>query len=72
MAKSCLLVEIRIMFFQAFGTQAVAELGIRVFGYVFFEPFPALPVIPDLVTMHADGQDTPGQLHQNFRPLKIK
>ena len=45
------------MFFQAFGTQAVAEFCIRVFGNVFFEPFPALPVIPDLVTMHADGQD---------------
>jgi len=38
------------MFFQVFGTQAVAELGIQVFGNVFFEPFPDLPVIPDLVT----------------------
>ena len=47
---------LRVILFQTFWTEAVAEHGIRVYRNVFSQPLPNVPVVTDLVAMHTDGQ----------------
>jgi len=51
-------VHVRIQFMSAFRAYTVAELGVCMPRYVIFNPFPALVIIPDVMAVHAYGQDS--------------
>ena len=52
------LIVARIEFFEAFRTEAVAELSLGMSLNIFLEPAPGFLVIADFMAMHADGQNT--------------
>ncbi len=46
------------MFLEAFGTQAMAEFGFRMVLDVILQPFPGFLVVPNLLAMHTDGNES--------------
>jgi hypothetical protein len=52
------LLKFRVQFFNAPGTDTVAEFGLRMLGDIGFHLFPGPFVIPDFLAVGADGNDS--------------
>jgi hypothetical protein len=50
--------ELFLLLFKTFGTDAVAEQSLGMLGDVFLQLMPAILIIPDFFTVHADRDNS--------------